>query len=202
MRAFSVARQFGGGVANTMRQGPRSGLDLRLMRAAGYTGTGGWEEYSKYKMMLQDPGMSATLLPSLLQNVLSGVEGTWTRANLAQGVVGAYGGALDADSALALGNSKFAKGKIVGGSIADMISQGLGVTEATGGLVVGEAGLQASRISAGMKVAPTVQALERASIAVTNAFEDTLGPAIFKLANGIDDLTAKLKDFSSSEIRK
>ena len=46
-----------------------SALDMHLMRAMGYTGKGGSEEFASIKLAMQDPGAISKVMPNLISGL-------------------------------------------------------------------------------------------------------------------------------------
>lgn len=207
-RAQSITQGFARGAIRVGQQGMQSAADVRLMRAMGYTGRGGAEEYAKYMMMAQDPGIAARYMPEYVQSFTRGMDPNSDYAAMmvqrAMGKMGVQLGPVEARQ-MALGGSAFKKG--MAGSVGAtasyaelngiegiMARSGRQIAGVTGSTVVEQAGIEQLRIEAGAKVARSMLDLERSVVDIANSFGNALAPAVEELTAAIKAATGAVSE--------
>jgi len=190
-RFMSYSRSFGAGAAAVGRNGPQSGADLRMMRAMGFTGQGGFGEYAKIRLKMQDAGASAAAMPEYLKSFLVPGMDEYSQGLIIQQAMGALKANITAEDAIKLGKG-IKSGTFGHADIQEMVIQGQGLARATGYSVIANAGIEQERIGVGGQVAPAVQALERASLNIAKTITGTLGQAINDFAYAIEDATGRI----------
>lgn len=188
-RQMSYSRDFGAGAARMSRAGPQTGADLRLMRAMGFTGQKGFEEYAQYRLMGQDAGVASGAMYDYLKSFMDPNMGQWSQALVLQQAMGAMGANITADDALRMSQG-LSKGSFTEVDLKKIVEAGKGLASATGGSVIAQAGIEAERIGVGGEVAPAVQALERASLNLAQTLTGTLGQAVNDFAYAVEDATS------------
>jgi len=190
--AGKVTQGYGQAVTGMMASGGGDTADqFMLLRAAGYTGEGGPEEYAKYMLDLQEFGAATATMPGYLQN-FTGASGLGPnmRALLVQRALSDKGG-VGATTARALAGGIPLAGAASGGMTAGgIIDAGRAGVSTVAGLTQVEAGLEGKRIEAGYRAAQQVTALNEALINLADGIQTGLGPIL-------DDLTSKVRDVSA-----
>ena len=190
---------FAAGAAQIGMNGGDPGTEYLLMRALGYTGRGGVEEYAKIKlMMLQDPNQAADAMGGYVDMFRGGGLGKWTQRLMVQkgmqGVgVSLTGGGDPATNAL-YGLADYGVGK-AGAAVATtqgeiMEAGGLAAPSAVG-IMAREAGDENRRIGVGQEVAGTVQKLNGILISLAESTSTVATPALNELTGAVDTLGKK-----------
>lgn len=190
-RSGDIARGFAAGGAEVGRRGPKDALDLRMMRAVGFTGEGGAEEYAATRLKMQDPGVIVRALPKLLAQFQGTGLGPEMQTLVTQQVMGRFGAQVGVGEARALSAGVGDIGAFQGGAdLQSLRRSARDLTAATGGDLVIEAGIERERIAMGKEAAKGMQTLSR----ITNDFAGTLQNTVMPL---IDTLFGGLEGFSS-----
>lgn len=193
-RAGEIAQSFGGAGVNLGVNGPGGATDFHAMRAFGYTGQGGAEEYAKIRLDMQDAGKwTPEVMSSYLGGITGGTTGD-TKAFLTQRAMAGMGTGIGAGEArsLAAGGIGGDLGITARGKAGDIMSEGEAWSAATRGSMRAEAAIEGERVGTGGKVAKDMQNLSRATNNMANAFMNTFKPALDAVTGSLEDFTASL----------
>lgn len=196
-RAQSIVSQFGMGGAEVGFRGPQSAPEFRLMRAMGFTGKGGLEEFADIRLRMQDPGAVAEALPAYLEQFNLPRAGRRTQAFVLQQALAQIGGTrIGAKEAEQLIGASFnaETGQIDMGKLVESARSMVG---ATGANIRAEAGIEAERVKIGGQVAEAMQALARTTNNMAGSFMNTLGPALTQVSAKMEEFTAVLEKATS-----
>ena len=195
--ANTMTGQFAQGAAKIGMGGSGGAEEFMLMRAMGYTGTGGPEEYAKYKLMLQDESQAVKAMPGYLgQGKGVGGEGSAMETLVTQRLGQAVGmnfhgdafaqiaGGIAGDHAGARGMVDAMTGKRIVGAAGESSDYAAGLTKT-------EAVQENQRVQVGYKAAKQVQAFNQIMISLADTAQNVTGQAI-------TDLTAQLQGLALS----
>jgi hypothetical protein len=190
-RAGDLARGFAGGGQRIGDSGPSSGVDVRLMRAMGYTGTGGAEEYAGARLAMEKPENVMAALPGLLKDIGSaggGGMGSNMKTLTARSILRSVGMDVSADEASKLMSGELSMEEFKGGQLS-----GAGATgrDLTSGTLKGEAGIEAERIATGARVATTMQNLARTTNNMAEAAA-SFAPILDRMTASMEEATGKI----------
>jgi len=184
-RAGDMLRSFGDGVGAMGRRGAQSATDLRMMRAMGYTGKGGFEEYAEYMLKAQNRGEAMAAMPAYLKQFDVAGLGESGKAFFAQRALGQFGTNIGADEAKNIRGLKPFQDFTGLQDTDSIVAAGLDLTATTGGSLVAEAGIRNQRIGVGGQIAGTAQALSRATNSMAKSVGNLDG-VIIRLARGTE----------------
>jgi hypothetical protein len=199
-RADDIGRAFIGGAARTGREGPQSAEQFRLMRAFGFTGEGGMEEFFKARMAMQSPAMAEQLgmaspaeaLSRFVEEMRVEGAGEFMQAGIIQKSFGNLGVQLGPEEAM-----QFARGisaaEAEGTQFQIDTEAASRLVGAMGGSVRAEAGIEAERIGVGGQVAGTMQELSRTVNDLAGTFQNVFGGAMEVAADRLEDFTGSLE---------
>ena len=202
-RAQAITQGFAQGAMRVGQRGLQSAGDVRLMRAMGYTGTGGPEEYARVLMEMQNPGLAARALPGYLQSFTRGMDPgsdfTALAVQRAMSAMGVQVGPAEAKQLAAGAPEMMAKVQASMAATATNSSlqaqgdrfnmAGRDLASATGGTIVQQAAIEQQRIDSGRKVAQAMVELESTTVNLANMFGNTLGPKVEEAAMMLERLT-------------
>lgn len=195
-RAGTIARSFGQAGADMAYQGGGGPIEYHLLRAMGYTGRGGAEEFARYRLMAQDPGQVAGAMGSYLSSFQGAGMGPEVQALITQRAMQAMGTRISAGEARAL------RGGIPGGAggrrmgVEDFLSAG-DLARSLGGSLQTEAGIEAQRIGVGGSLAEAVQRMQRTSLTMAQSFDNVLGPAVTRLTQTLETAADRIETATS-----
>ena len=161
------------------------------MQAMGFTGQGGFEEYARIRMQMQDPGAVGRALPAYLKSFGVAGAGPMTQALILQQAMGAFGAPVEATHAIEMGQRLAGIGgqTFTEADVDKLMRSGAGLARATNQVGITAAGIEAQRVAVGARAAGAIQALEKASLNIADTFNQTLGPAVYDFAYSIEDAT-------------
>lgn len=204
-RADDISRQFIGGAQQVGKKGAQSAEQFRLMRAFGFSGEGGLEEFFKVRMGMQSPGLASKMGMKSPQEAMSrfieqfrmdGV-GAATQAGVLQQAFSGIGTEIGPEEAFALSQG-LQKAKPGEYQIDTKAAQRL--VGATAPSVRAEAGIEAERVAIGGKVAGAMQNLERTTNNMAGTFENVLGPALDLFSAKLESATAAMEAASQGGV--
>ena len=193
-RAGAINQSFASSGVQTGLHGPQGAVDYHLMRAMGYTGQGGVEEYAQYRGMLQDPGAVAGAMPGYLKSFKSQGMGPQAQTLIAQQALLARGTEVSWTEAQQLAKG-VAPGAVGAASKQQILSAGRSASGMFPALREG-ARLQGDQISMGRDMAPTVQNFMSILNNLGKSFANTLGPAVEEFTGWIKESTSALEEFT------
>lgn len=203
-RASAVTSGFGQGVRRIGMQGMQSGLDVRVMRALGYTGNETVEEYSDLMLRAQDVGSSSKYLIPFLQSFI-GEEAAGSPAfgaRLIQRALGALGTEVGANEARTMMSNLFEADpekrqkvfdSIIRASEADPTARGEGMARTVGRMSVSLAEVDNRLVDVGARIADTAVALQSVSVHFAKTFTNVLAPAMNDTARLLERASARLE---------
>lgn len=193
-RGADISRQFVTGAAQVGREGATSAEQFRLMRAFGFTGEGGLEEFFKIRMGMQSQGLADEMGMRSPQEAMSAFieqfriqgAGEMTQAGVLQRAFKGIGTTIGPEEAMAM--AKGLKAAEPGAfEIDPEAAERLVSTVAPS--VKAEAGIEAERVAIGGQVAGAMQDLERTTNNMAKTFENVLGPVLDAFAAQLEDTT-------------
>jgi len=204
-RGAPMARQFLQGAAAVGREGATSAAKFRLMRAFGFSGEGGLEEFYKIRGGMQSPDLAqeygmadpVTALSAYIESFRIPGVGPATQAGILQQAfadIGMSGVGFEESMAMSQGLQRVAPGdyEIDSDAAARLVSAVAPSTQA-------EAGIEAERAAIGGGVATAMQDLERVTNNMAIVFKDTLGPSMESFAEVMEGLTRKIGEVVSDD---
>lgn len=197
-RAGDIARGFAAGGSEVGHTGPKNAMDLRLMRALGFTGKGGAEEYAAIRLKMQDPGEVMKAMPKLLGQFRGKGFGPNMELLQQQQVLAQYG--VRAGASEVAGIARMGEvGDFTGGTdLASLRTSAQELTRATGGSLIAEASIENERIGVGSKVAPSMQSLSRITNDLAGTLQNTVGPVIDVMLGQLEGFTGRLEKASTA----
>ena len=200
-RASDIGRQFITGAAQVGRTGPQSAEQFRLMRAHGFTGEGGMEEFFKVRMGMQSQGMAEEAGLATPQEAMSKfieemrVEGAgaFMQAGIIQKSFAGIGTTLGPEEAMALSKGLQAAEP---GEFAIDTEAAARLVGAAAPSVKTEAAIEADRVRIGGQIAGSMQSLERTTNNMAGAFAN-LHPIVEKVVGAMEGAAERLEAISS-----
>ena len=198
-RSGTITQQFAGAGAQIGMQGPQSAVEFRLMEAMGFTGKGGFEEYARFRLQMQDPGRVAAAMPSFVSHINRRTAGMGesSRALILQQYFSRIRTMLGPQEAARLVQGMAAGGLDMGSLGMDQfIESGATAARGLGSSLIAEAGLERERVGIGAGIAPTMQNLAGTVNNLAARFTNIAGPVLGKLTEALDKATQKLEDYT------
>ena len=193
-RTQQIVSQFGGGGSEIGFRGPKTATDLRLMEAMGFTGQGGIEEYSKFRLSMQDPGKVAEALPAYLEAFQQEGAGPEFQALITQQALNAIGGTrIGPDEARRLAEQGVTAADAGTYDLNAVIESAQRVVSSTAPSAIAEASIESGRVNTGAAVAKTMQDLARTTTNMAGLFNNTFGPAVEMVTTRTQEWTAALE---------
>ena len=198
-RSGGIAQQFAGAGADIGYQGPQSAIEYRLMESMGFTGQGGFEEYARFRLAMQDPGKVAGAMPSFVGHINKRTKGMGRsgRALILQQYFAKLRTTLGPKEAAALSQGMSAGGLDMSGmGMGDIIAPGQIAAQGLGSSLIAEAGLERERVGIGADIAPTMQNLAGTVNNLASSFTNIAGPVLGKFTEALETATQKIEDYS------
>ena len=184
------------GIGEAGFQGPQTAAQLRFMRAMGFTGEGGIEEFARFRMQMQDPGEVAKAIPQFFRQNLGAMRasgaGPETMAMFTQQLAAGIGGRIGPGEARAISRAGLDSAKPGQYDIEEVVRAAQDLTKAAAPSVMAEAGIEAQRVAIGGEVAGAMQDLSRTTNNMAATFMNVLGPALDITAEKLENFTAGL----------
>lgn len=196
VQAARLATGFTGAMMQTGQTGPRDAATFALMRAAGYTGRGGAEEYAESLFRLQDPQNQGAVMQNFVSQLRAPGQGPAMQALIMQAGFRGVGVGLGQRDARTLAAGGFTPGVGGQGDLATFLDRGRMAATAFGHLQRGAA-LEAEQVSVGRDIASTVQNALGAINNIAELFSGSLGPTMQDFTSGVEDATATLRSLAS-----
>lgn len=197
-RVDDLARQFTTGASRIGREGAQSAEQFRLMRAFGFTGAGGMEEFFRVRMGMQSQELGqqmglrspAEAMSRFIEEMRVEGAGPAMQAGVLQRAFQGVGMTIGPEEALRMAQGMQAT-QAGGFQIDTQAAERLVATVAPSARA--EAGIQAERVAIGAQVAGAMQDLQRTTNNMAGLFTNVLGPATDAVASGMNNLTQALE---------
>ena len=160
----------------------------------GFTGQGGIEEYSKFRLSMQDPGKVADALPAYLEAFQQEGAGPEFQALITQQALNAIGGTrIGPDEARRLAEQGVTAADAGTYDLNAVIESAQRVVSSTAPSAIAEASIESGRVNTGAAVAKTMQDLARTTTNMAGLFNNTFGPAVEMVTTRTQEWTAALE---------
>jgi hypothetical protein len=200
--AGGITQQFAAGAEQVGRSGATNPAAIRMMRAAGYTGRGGFEEYAEVMLKLQNPSFAAGLMGTYYSDLIesrgldpmsAGAAFLVQRASAPLGIdMGAYSAAEMAGSATRIdAKTKLAREAVVGNLAFDTNARSTasGAVAVLAPTQVREAEIEQKKIAVGKDVSAAVLDFEESALSLAGVITGTTAPALTQLTDLLRRLT-------------
>ncbi len=197
-RQGSMTRGYLGQAASIGMNGANTAMDMQMMMAQGYSGSGGAEGYFGTLNDMQDMGKSEGGMINMLNMIkrrVAGMSPQMARAMALRQMRGAgmQGASLGVADQLLGAQNPLALGDMQGVNLGDLQGSAEGLTNTLGGATKAEAGLEGRAIQVGGEVAQSMLALKSTAINLAGTFNNTFGPAISRASELLDAFSATLE---------
>lgn len=211
-RTMPIATAFAGNVEQMGRTGIQGAADVRMMRALGWTGRGGAEEYARIMNRAQNPRHALAAMPDYIEQFIGdyGIDPNSELATMVtqralrrRGVEIGVGearrfvqGTGDLRQAMASSWAASVSGETLDRITTGRVDEAKALAGRTGGAIIRQAEIEAKRIEAGAKVAKVMLEMAESTAIIANIWGNTLAPVSGELAEQFKKLLSELKSGS------